>query len=432
MNRSDLTQAVDGEMTGAEKLFQALRERTADAAAGGVTRPSYGPGEQAAHDLMAEAAGAVGLEIATDFAGNLYMTLPGRERGAPAWIAGSHLDSVPSGGNFDGAAGVIAGLSALAAFRRSGFVPVRDVTVMGVRAEETSSWFKGRHGTHFGSRAALGRLDPGELDRAVRLDTGRTLGEHIRDAGFDVEALRAGRAYLDPKRIHGYIELHIEQGPVLERERFPVGVVTGIRGTVRARDCACFGTYTHSGAVPHEYRADAVLATVEFVAALDREWETVRDAGGDLVFTVGKLYTDARVHGLSKVPGEARFCLDIRSDEPAVLARMARRAETLAADIGRRRRVRFELGPVVFSDPAVMHVGLRRRLLEGCRELEIPALEIASGAGHDAADFAHAGVPSAMIFVRNAHGSHNPEEDMQMADFALGTRLLAWMLADAR
>src|SRR5204863_2459347 len=123
---------------------------TADPA-GGVTRASWGEGEEYAHRLLAKSARELGLEVSSDPAGNLYMTLPGRDRAAPAWFVGSHLDSVPEGGNFDGAAGVIAGLVAIRALKAAGIEPACDITVMGVRGEETGSWFTGPHGGHLGS-----------------------------------------------------------------------------------------------------------------------------------------------------------------------------------------------------------------------------------------------------------------------------------------
>jgi N-carbamoyl-L-amino-acid hydrolase len=420
--------AVDAVIPFAEALFEDVRARTADTV--GVSREPYGTGEQAAVDAVARAGQELGLEITHDPFGNIYLTLPGRDRNAPGWITGSHVDSVPFGGNFDGFAGVVAGLTALTAFRKAAITPACDVTVMGIRAEELSSWYGGAHDGHIGSRAALGLLPVSELDSAVQSRSGRTLREQMRGAGFDPSAVGRGKPYLDPKRYRGYLELHIEQGPVLEARGFPVGVVTGIRGATRARSCRCVGAYTHSGAVPHEYRSDAVMATVELVRELDLEWERVREDGGDLVFTVGKLFTDAKVHALTKVPGEANFVLDFRSQDEAVLQQVRVAAERLALEIGQRRRVRFELGSFSLHHPAAMDPGFRRALVAGCQELGIRAMDIPSGAGHDAQDFAHAGFRAAMIFVRNSHGSHNPDEAMAIGDFALGTRLLAWMLLD--
>jgi N-carbamoyl-L-amino-acid hydrolase len=430
MDASALQAAIDTAMPWAQTLFEDVRAKTAVEA--GVSREPYGAGEQATVDRVVEAARELDLDVRTDPFGNTYLTLPGAERSAPAWLVGSHVDSVPSGGNYDGYAGVVAGMTALAAFRRAGVKPACDVTVMAIRAEELSSWYGGDHGGHIGSRAALGLLPPSELDTAIHSGTGRTLREHMRDAGFDPKEVQLGKSHLDLARFRGYLELHIEQGPVLEQRNIPVGVVSAIRGAARSRSCRCVGAYTHSGAVPHEYRSDAVMATVALVHELDQEWARVRACGGDLVFTVGKLYTDTRHHALTKVPGEASFALDMRSQDETTLERMAALTRELAARIGKERRVQFELSPFSIQKPAAMDVGFCSRLVDGCKALGIAAMEIPSGAGHDAQDFAHAGFRSAMIFVRNEHGSHNPNEHMDVADFALGTRLLAWMLLQER
>jgi N-carbamoyl-L-amino-acid hydrolase len=425
---SRISEGVDASIPLAAKLFEDIGRKTA-ASDGGIGREPYSLAEQIAVDILAEAARSLELETAVDPFGNAYFTLPGRDRDAPAWLVGSHVDSVPSGGNYDGLAGVIAGITALAALRRAGDAPC-DITVMGIRAEELSSWYGGSHGGHIGSRAALGSLPVAELDSAINSRSGHTLREQMRAAGFDPAKVGKGESRLSPKKFRGYLELHIEQGPVLENRGIPVGVVTAIRGAARARSCCCLGTYTHSGAVPHEYRSDAVMAAVELVRELDLEWARVRKAGGDLVFTVGQFFTDSKVHALTKVPGEASFSLDIRSQSEATLKEMAALAERLARDIGARRRVRFDLGSFSLQRPAAMDAGFRSKLLEGSHALGIPHMEIASGAGHDAQDFAHAGFRAGMLFVRNAHGSHNPDEAMDIADFALGTRLLAWMLVN--
>jgi beta-ureidopropionase / N-carbamoyl-L-amino-acid hydrolase len=431
LSRSDVNKlaiAVDAAMPLAQRLFDDLRINTA--AEEGVGRESYGQGEQYAHDLLAETAKSLALETAVDFAGNLYMTLPGSDRAKPGWITGSHLDSVPQGGNFDGAAGVIAAITALAAFRQSNYVPPSDVTVVGIRAEEASSWYRGDHGGHLGSRAVLGMLKPGELDAAINMRTNRTLAEHMREAGFDPRAGDDKSRLLPKQKYKGYLELHIEQGPVLENRGLPVGIVTGIRGSARARNARCIGAYTHSGAVPHEYRSDAVLATAEFCHRLDQRWEEVRKSGGDLVFTVGQLCTDAQAHSITKVPGETRFTLDIRSQDLATIEDMVSRAHELADEIGSKRRVKFDLGAINISEPAVMDAAIQQELAAGADALKVAHARLPSGAGHDAQDFALAGVRAGMIFVRNAHGSHNPHEAMAMADFALGTQLLGWLLLE--
>jgi len=421
------SEATGRAMPLARTLFETIAAATTDGV--GMAREPYSANEQTASDLLEARANELSLDVEKDVFGNLYMTLPGSDRGAPGWITGSHIDSVPSGGNFDGLAGVVSGLTAVAALREAGIVPPADITVMGVRAEEASAWYAGAHGGHIGSRSALGILPPAELDSAINTRSGRTLREHMAEAGFSPDRVELGRGTLDLTRYRGWLELHIEQGPVLERLGLPVGVVTAIRGSARARSCRCIGAYTHSGAVPHEYRSDAVLATVELVHLIEQEAERVRASGGDLTYTVGKLFTDAGLHSITKVPGQVDFCLEYRSQERAILDHMADHARSESARIAAERRVSFELGSFSPQDPATMDPGFRAALNRGAVELGIPAMDIPSGAGHDAQDFVHAGLPSAMIFVRNANGSHNAKEAMDYADFELGTRLLAWMMA---
>ncbi len=428
MKPADFRGAVDASMPMAARLFEELREKTADGE--GVTRGSYGEGEQVAHDLLEGAAASLDLEIAKDPAGNLRMTLPGEDRAAPAWFVGSHLDSVYHGGNYDGAAGVIAGVAAQAALRRLGVTPLRDITVMGIRAEECSTWFVGHHGGHLGSRAVLGLLWPGELDSAVHVHSGRTLAQCMDDAGFDSSYFREDNPHcLGPNNVKGYFELHIEQGPVLHHERVPVGIVTGIRGCLRARGARATGVYTHSGAVPQEMRRDAVLGTAELVLDLERQCESARAQGRDMVFAAGKFFTDADHHSIVKVPGSVDFALDIRSQDKAVLEEIRDHVTERAAEISERRGIEIDLHEMSLVTPATMDEDFRAHLWKGAGLLGISCMDIPSGAGHDAADFHDAGIPAAMIFIRNDHGSHNPDEAMELEDFALGTRLLAWTLA---
>ncbi len=422
-----LSAAVEASMPLAQALFDEARALTAGET--GIDREPYGKGEQLALDLLSRTADELGLEKRHDPYGNLYLTLPGTDRAAPAWLAGSHVDSVPGGGNYDGFAGVVAGITALAAFRHGDFTPPCDVTVMAIRAEELSAWYGGQHDGHIGSRAALGLLPAAELDTAINSRGGKTLRAHMQEAGADPEAVARGAPYLAPAKYRGYLELHIEQGPVLEARRIPTGVVSAIRGALRGRSCRCVGAYTHSGAVPHEHRSDAVMAAVELVHELDREWARVREGGGDLVVTVGKFFTDAKQHALTKVPGEVEFTLDIRSQDEQTMIAMQPLVQRLSSRIAEQRRVRFDFAPFSLLRPAVMDADFRERLLAGSRELGIAAMEMPSGAGHDAQDFANAGFRAGMIFVRNSHGSHNALEAMDMADFALGTRLLARMLS---
>src|SRR6266853_6214176 len=207
------------------KLAAALFESLSSAArrGRGIVHDSYGAGEQAAHDIMRAAAESMGLDVSIDAIGNLMMTLPGRDRLAPRIIIGSHLDSVPQGGNYDGAAGVVAGLCVVSALKGAGVDPRCDVSVMGIRAEE-SAWFDI---AYIGSGGAFGLLDPACLS-IPRSDTGRTLESTLIERGFDPQAIRERRRLLDPSRIRAYLELHIEQGPTLVGRGLPAAVVSGI------------------------------------------------------------------------------------------------------------------------------------------------------------------------------------------------------------
>jgi N-carbamoyl-L-amino-acid hydrolase len=422
--------AVDARMPMVARLFEDLRSRTVDADGGGVTRASYGAGEQIGHDLMRAAAEEAGLQVCNDVAGNQYATLAGADRNAPRWISGSHFDSVPNGGNFDGAAGAVAALTAVMALKDMGVRPRRDITAMAIRAEECSSWFTGQHGGHLGSRAALGLLQPSELDTAIHLATGATLGQSIDAAGFDAGAVRHGPAPLSAQNVRGFAELHIEQGPVLVGAGVSAGIVTGIRGTIRARNARCLGAYSHSGAVPQDLRQDAVLATAELIHRVDSHCAALRRRGNDIVFAVGRLHTDAKVDSLSKVPGEASFTIDLRSQEAGVLAELQTLLGRLATEIGKARNVQFDLGRLALAEPTVMDSPSRNLLKDAASAFGIKAPLVPCGAGHDAAEFVRAGIPACMIFVRNTGESHNPMEHMTLEDFRDGLLLLTWFLAE--
>jgi N-carbamoyl-L-amino-acid hydrolase len=266
----------------AARVFEALRAHTHDGV--GITREAYGPGERLAHEIVFAEAAAIGLEIATDHMGNRFLTLPGADRAAPGVIVGSHLDSVARGGNYDGAAGVVAGLAAVAGMARAGFTLGCDITVMVIRAEEAGSWFPT---SYPGSRGALGPLAPEELD-IRRQDSGRPLGEHVAEEGFDPEAARAGRVSVTRERVAAFVEL-----------------------------------------------------------------------------------------------------------------------------------------------PGLMDRRVRDGLAKAARDLGIPHKVMLSGGRHDAAAFAAAGIPTGMIFVRNQNGSHNPDEDMRMEDFAKAAAVLQRWMAEA-
>lgn len=405
----------------AERLFTELRDRTGEGRPErGVTRVSFGLGEQIAHDMVQREARRLGLSCRIDAACNLYLTLNGRTAG-PGIIIGSHLDSVPNGGNFDGAAGVLAGLAVAAGFVRAGQRPARDLTIMAIRAEE-STWFGA---SYIGSRAAFGKLTEAELDKVARSSDKVLLRSAIASAGGNPDLLETGHAHLRPTDVAAFIEPHIEQGPVLDGAGRALGIVTGIRGSFRYRHARCEGKYAHSGATPRSHRRDAVLATAHLAVTLDTVWQRHSDAGHDLSVTFGQVFTDRENAAFSKVAGRVDFSLDVRSEKPATLDLMRTELAHAVAAIEAEFGVRFHLGEETGSSPARMADGLTRQVLNIAGQLGLDVRKMPCGAGHDAAIFAQHGVPTAMIFIRNRNGSHNPHETMEIDDFARAAEVLS-------
>lgn len=401
----------------AERLFTELRQQTSDTR--GITRMSYGPGEEIAHAIVRREAEALGLGTETDAACNQYMTLPGTTN-APGIVIGSHLDSVPKGGNFDGAAGVLMGLSVISGLVAAGRVPPWPITVMAIRAEE-SAWFPA---SYIGSRAAFGRLTAKELDTVVRAGDGVTLRQAIETAGGQVDDVALGGGHLAPEDVAVFLEPHIEQGPVLALKDMPLGIVTDIRGSLRFRRAVCRGAYAHSGTTPREVRRDAVLAVSELVAELDRLWRRFQEKAMDLTVTVGEISTDPEEASFSKVAGLVRFSLDVRSNSIASLDEFAIALKAMAATIERDRNVSFDFGPRTSTTPARMHPAVIAGLRQAADEARQPVLDMPCGAGHDAATFAGLGVPTGMLLLRNENGSHNPHEHMDISDFSVGAEVL--------
>jgi beta-ureidopropionase / N-carbamoyl-L-amino-acid hydrolase len=406
----------------AQQLFADIRGLTFDGV--GVTRASYGEGENACAAYLAQFARAEGLEVTCDRAGNFVYFDPADTRAGAAVWTGSHLDSVPQGGNYDGLAGVVAGLLVLIAVKRQGVVLPTPLKVIGFRGEE-SAWF-GK--AYMGSGALWGKLSSADLALTRRGDD-VALHDAMAACGADMAAISRQEKLLNPVDIRAYVELHIEQGPVMVARDIPVGVVTGIRGNVRHNKIECLGDAQHSGVVPRWLRKDAVFAVSDLIVRLDNHWRALLERGTDLVVTCGVVQTNPAEHSISRVPGYASFSLEARSKSNDTLEAFYQLVQAEMASIERERGVQFMRDRRLMSDPAVCDAQLCDAMAHACRTRGIAHERIASGAGHDAALFANGGVPSAMVFVRNQHGSHNPHEAMELADFMLGTQVLADTIA---
>ncbi len=403
-------------------LLAEIREATRDGL--GVTRESYGAGENTALRILAERAQELDLRCESDRAGNLWLSLPEDERDAPFLAIGSHADSVPQGGNFDGLAGIVAGILILLGLRgrHEEAAPVR---VLALRGEE-SAWY-GK--AYLGSLSLLGKLPAATLARPRR-DGVDTLSEAMVRCGADVAAIARGEPLVDIANIAAYLELHIEQGPVMVNRGWPVALVTGIRGNVRHNLIRCIGETGHSGAVPRWLRKDALLAVAELLSRMDEHWRVLLQMGMDMVMTTGICSTSVQSHAVSVIPGEVAFSFEVRSQDTQTLERFYALMREECSAIERARNVRFEFDERLFTEPATMDAGWLNRMEVAAAPGEKPE-RIASGAGHDAAVFANAGVPSAMVFIRNENGSHNPHEAMDIDDFLAGVALLQRAMTSA-
>ncbi|WP_299593253.1 Zn-dependent hydrolase [uncultured Tateyamaria sp.] len=401
----------------AEKLFADIAAIGPDKV--GVSRPAFSDIETASLNYLKWVAELHGLTAAFDEGQNLVMSLPQDENADRFVLVGSHMDSVPMGGNFDGLAGVIAGLMCLMRAHSSGARFALPVKVIAMRGEE-SAWFGP---CYIGSKALMGMLDKSELAAAHKGDQ-RSLDDHMKRVGIDTAPVRAGRALLPVKQLLEYIELHIEQGPLLVGKDLPAAVVSGIRGNFRHKQIRCVGETGHSGAVPRAFRHDPVLAVADLFMRLDDGWQAITRNGGDLVVTSGMVHTDVDKDAISRIADHVDFSLDVRSLSPDTLDDMRALLTRELSKIEAERGVRFELDSANQTAPAQMHTRVVTGLQAAMKRAGFSPLIMPSGGGHDAAVFANAGVPTGMVFIRNGNGSHNPDEAMDIDDFLAGMSII--------
>ena len=381
---------------------------------GGVNRPALSREDGEARRRMIAWAGELGLTASGDDAGNLFLRLEGEDPAAPPVLTGSHLDSQPTGGKFDGAYGVLAGLEALEAIHNAGIRTRRSIEVVAWTNEEGSRFQPGTTG----SAAFAGRMSLADQLSATD-SAGVTLGDALRDFLAATPDL--------PRRplgfpVAAYVEAHIEQGPRLEAAGKPIGVVGGIQGS-RWFSVEVLGEAAHAGTTPLRLRKDALKAAAAMVETLDR---AMADPSDTVRFTVGRF--EVLPGSPNTVPARVFFTIDFRHPDQAVIDHLTGRIEPICAENARGCTVTVtrttDVPPTLF-DPAV--VGTIRRAADA---LGLPALEMVSGAGHDAMHLA-AVCPAGMIFVPCAGGvSHNESESAEPGDLADGARVLTAALVE--
>ena len=386
--------------------------------AGGVCRLALSGEEIAARARLVEWGRAIGLAPATDAAGNLFLRLEGREPQLPPVVIGSHIDSQPTGGKFDGAYGVMAAFEAAEAIARMPERPRRAIEVVAWMNEEGS------------------RFAPGMMGSAVFTGK-RTLAEilPVADAkGCSVETALAALLAQDvdiPHRPFGfpiaaYLEPHIEQGRTLQDKGLTAGIVTGIQGK-RTFRVTVTGEESHAGTTPRRNRRDALTSAVAIVQALQT---AMWDDADTVRFTIGLF--NVTPNAPSVVPGKVHFSIDLRHDAPEVVASLGDQIDAVCQ--AARGKCSVEVRQYLYDVPLTFPQGMRDRLGAISTRLGIPSMEIQSPAGHDAR-YLHYVCPTGMIFIPCKDGiSHNEAESITREDATAGARILAeatWELANA-
>ncbi len=383
-----------------------------------VNRIGYSDLEDEAFEFVAQRLRAEGLEVRADKYGNLFCRLsPSSPADSQIVLTGSHVDSVPDGGMYDGDAGVIASLEAMRALVKHRGKLKRPVELVIWRCEESSRFAS----SCVGSSLASGKADKQLLDRSGK--TGGTLLEELSARGFDGHLTPS----INPKDYAAYIELHAEQGNVLEHDGLDVGVVTGIAAPARY-EVTIKGRADHSGATPMTLRKDALYA----FSSISSLFTLAVEGASRLMSKVSKAslvatFTNVVVTSPSpnKVPGKVTFNADLRSSNPRVLNLLARAFERSIARRCESLGLEVELKQTERKTPVILDKRVTKTVAASCRSISIPFKRMPSGAGHDAMVMQAIGIPTGMVFVKSCDGvSHNPDEFTPKESLSKGADVL--------
>jgi allantoate deiminase len=396
----------------------AFLTRFGTTADGGVTRYALGPAEQAATEAVAGWMREAGLQVRRDAVGNLFGRLLGRMDG-PAVLTGSHLDSVPNGGHYDGPAGVLTALEAVQSMREQGLVPQRPIEVVSFIGEEGSRFAHGLMGSSF----VAGTFPWDELDHMADRD-GVSLADALRAYGADPGAARTAAAA--PGTYAAYVELHIEQSGLLESRGLPAGIVSGIAGMRQLRG-VIRGRAEHAGACPMDLRRDPMPAAAEVVLEVER---AARESSPATRATVG--FVKANPGASNVIPASVELSFDIRDLDGDRRDACVERVRRYFDEVCGRRGLTGEIELQHTSTPIRCDARIVQVMADAAGTLRLEPFQLPSGAVHDGANMAEL-CPVGMIFVRSRDGlSHCPQEYTSPEDIAVGTRLLAetlWRLA---
>jgi allantoate deiminase len=360
----------------------------------GTTRLTYSPEDLQARQYIKKIMKEYGLTVREDGFGNIFGKLEGTVKDAPSVLIGSHFDSVPNGGSYDGPAGVVAGLEVVALFAENQLTPKYPLEVIALVEEEGSRFGGGL----MGSRGIVGLLNEESFTRLKDKD-GIYAVEAMKEIGLD-PSLPKKR---DPKTMKAYLELHIEQGPILEEKSIPIGVVEAIVGLTQL-EVTVKGQAGHAGTTPMDRRADALVTAAKMIAKFP---ELAEAEGEGTVVTTGRL--NVFPNGANVIPEKTVFTVDIRSGKEEHVKNVIEKVKDLAVSYG-DKGIEVSVEQLLYIQPKEMNKDIVSLLKKNSSEMGIPRCSINSGAGHDAmvfSDFTNVG----MLFIPSKDGlSHCPEE----------------------
>jgi ureidoglycolate amidohydrolase len=387
-----------------------------DAEPPAVTRIVFTPADLQARAWMISRCEEAGLAVRQDAVGNIFARWAGAETSAPGVGTGSHIDAIPNAGKYDGVVGVLGGLEAIRALRRSGFCPRNSIELLIFATEEPTRFGIGC----IGSRLLSGALSADAADKLTD-GNGDSLEKIRKAAGFsgNLREVKLPAGYYK-----AFVELHIEQGPLLERARIPVGIVETIAAPASSR-ISLQGSGGHAGGVLMPGRQDALCAAAELILEIE---SAARSSGApDTVATVG--VCEVFPGAVNSIPSQVHLTLDLRDTDGTRRDRVLQLIERQARDISAKRKIAIEFVSLNADEPAVCAPEIRTALSDSCRKHGVEFTEMVSRAYHDTL-FMSRVAPAGMVFIpcRNGH-SHRPDEFAAPEDFARGTLVLAESLA---
>ncbi|MBP3780593.1 MAG: M20 family metallo-hydrolase [Selenomonas sp.] len=398
--------------------FAEMAKCSATQGQAGITRLAFSESDWQGRAYIIKQMEDIGLTVRTDAFGNVIGRMNGSRNDLPPVLFGSHGDSVPGGGNYDGVVGVLAALEVMRSLKEEGFVPEHPLEIVQFMCEESSRF----GAATLGSRAMRGKLSQADLQR-LKDKQGNTLYAVLQGRGLQPDKVGPASYPAPPK---AFFEVHIEQGKVLEHQQIPIGVVTGIAAPTRLR-LYLHGNADHSGATPMHLRQDGLCAAAEIVLKLEALAAAQQEP--PVVGTVGILQVQPCV--MNVIPGECELGIDIRSISAAAKDKVEAGLRQAIAEICQRRSIPYDIEEVSKETPVTMQPAMIEFLTGICRQQGADCIAMPSGAGHDAmhwADFA----PVGMLFIPCKDGiSHNAAEFAAMKDIVNVTGILAAAVKEA-